>query len=86
MCARRAGQHPPLRLHVLESPYEVNNPATEDDNALIKTHGDALVQVFVEVVADNSGVTGAVAVSAGMADAHGTCKSFLVDLVACRQV
>lgn len=84
-----------------QSPYKVNDPATEDGNARIKARVDALAQVFAEAVADNRGVTvahvldgfgrgdvliGAAAVAAGMADALGSSESVLADLVAGRPV
>lgn len=78
-----------------QSPFKVNDPATEDGNARIKARVDALAQVFVEAVADNRGVSaaqvldgfgrgdvliGAAAVAAGMADGLGTFESVLADL------
>ncbi|WP_456016384.1 S49 family peptidase [Methylorubrum populi] len=80
-----------------QSPYKVNDPATEDGSARIKARVDALAQVFVDAVADNRGVSaaqvldgfgrgdvliGAAAVAAGMADGLGTFESVLADLSA----
>lgn len=78
-----------------QSPYKVNDPATEDGNARIKARVDALAQVFVDAVAENRGVSaaqvldgfgrgdvliGAGAVAAGMADGLGTFESVLANL------